>query len=112
VRPPAGRLLPDFPSHHPGEAAGASITPGRAHSPAGPRHQAGEDADGDAGFQELHPAVREHDVGPAGVKAVDLSVIRAVDGTRPRLRRPVVARALAEDHVPTDPGRGYGVGPW
>src|SRR5262249_43553964 len=45
------------------------------------------------------------------VEAVDLAVIRTVDGTRPRLRGPVVARALAEGDGPRDPGCGYGVGP-
>ena len=109
---PAGRLLQDVPYQHPGEAVGASKITGRDHFPAGPRHQAGEDADVDAGFQKMHRAVGEDRIRPAGVKAVDLSVIRAVDGTRPRLRSPVVARALAEGQGPPDPGaRPYGVGP-
>ena len=64
---------------------------------AGPRHQAGEDADVDVVFQEVQRAVGEDRIRPSGVKAIDLSVIRTVDGTRPRLRGPVGGRALAEN---------------
>src|SRR5262245_33657999 len=46
-------------------------------------HQFGKDADAEAGSQEPHRAVREHDVGPASVKAVDLAVVRAVHGAGP-----------------------------
>src|SRR5262245_19588986 len=43
---------------------------------------------------------------------MDLAVFRTIDRTRPGLRGPVVARALAEGDGPRDPGCGYGVGPW
>src|SRR5262245_14536638 len=46
-------------------------------------HQAGKDADVERGTQEPHRAIREHDVGPAGVETVDLAVIRAIHGTLP-----------------------------
>src|SRR5262245_8462123 len=79
--------------------------------PAGPCRQAGEDANIHVGFQEMHGAVGEGRVRPAGVKAVDLSVVRAVDGTRPRLRGPVGARALAEGDGRPDPDAAQVVGP-
>src|SRR5262249_36387385 len=66
----------------------------------------------DAGFQEMQGAVGEDRVGASRVKAVDLSLIRTIDGTRPRLRGPVVARALAKGQGPRDPGRLYGIDPW
>src|SRR5262245_39555306 len=83
----------------------------RTDFPTGRRHQAGEDANVHAGVQEMHGAVSENRVRAAGVKAVHLSVIRAVDGTRPRFRGPVGSRALAEGQGPPDPGRGHSVGP-
>src|SRR5260370_3297089 len=59
----------------------------------------------------MHGAVGEDRVGPAGVKAVDLSFIRTVDGARPRLRGPVGGRALAEDQRPTDPDAARALDP-
>src|SRR6516225_106908 len=50
---------------------------------AGPRDQRGQDADVEANFQEAYRAIRHRDVGPAGVKAVDLAIVRAVDGAGP-----------------------------
>jgi len=47
---------------------------------AGARDQGGQDVDTHAGLQEMHRAVGEHGVGPAGVEAVDFAVIRAIDG--------------------------------
>src|SRR5439155_17247853 len=49
---------------------------------AGPRDQAGEDPDVDARHQETDRAVRHQDVGPARVKAVDLPLVGAVEGTK------------------------------
>src|SRR5262245_45967586 len=66
---PAGRLLQDVPYQHPGEAVGASIITGRDHFPAGPRRQAGEDADVDAGSQKMHRAVGEDRTGTDQIAA-------------------------------------------
>src|SRR5262249_47047071 len=56
---------------------------GRNHFPPGPRHQPGEDANSQVGLQEVYRAVRERGVGPAGVEAIDLPVVGAIDGARP-----------------------------
>src|SRR5206468_4136288 len=45
----------------------------------GPGSQAGEHPDVDGVLQEMHGAVCKHGVGPAGVEAIDLPVVRAVD---------------------------------
>src|SRR5262245_55852346 len=72
---------------------------GRDDLHAGPRDQAGQDAEVHADFQEMHGAVREHGVGPAGVEGIDLPVVGAVDSTRARLHRSVSARTLQDDRT-------------
>src|SRR5690348_12860846 len=62
---------------------------GREELAAVPRDQSGQDADVDAGLQEVHRAVREHRVGAAGVEAIHFPLIGAVEGTRPRTHRSV-----------------------
>ena len=47
---------------------------------AGARDQGGQDVDTHSFCQEPNGAVGEHGVGPAGVEAVDFSVIRAING--------------------------------
>src|SRR5262245_21649153 len=59
----------------------------------------------------MNRAIDESCVGPAGMKAIDLAIIRAVDGTRPWLRGPVGGRALAEDQGPRNPDATAGVAP-
>src|SRR5262245_11729450 len=59
---------------------------------AGACHQSGEDADVDVGPQKLHVAVREDNVGAALVEAINLSVIGAINGTRPGEFGPVRRR--------------------
>src|SRR5262245_59685861 len=58
------------------------VIPGRDDLAAGPRGQAGQDADIHADFQEPHRAIRKYGVGPARVEAVDFIIVGAVDGTR------------------------------
>src|SRR5436190_17684698 len=45
----------------------------------------------------MHAAIREHDVGPAGVKAVDLAVVGAVYRARPQSGRAIGRLALEDD---------------
>src|SRR5260370_28987479 len=68
-----------------------SKIPGSDNLAAGPRDQRGQDGDAHGGVEEVHRAVSERGVGPAGVKAVDFALVRAVDCTRPgaRLRREI-----------------------
>src|SRR6516162_569531 len=70
---------------------------------AGSGHEAGEDPDADARFEEVDGPIRKHRVGPTGVEAVDLRLIRTVDGTRPRAS-PVSSRAHNADQLPCGPG--------
>src|SRR6516164_9847543 len=63
----------------------------------GPRDQPGHDADVHAHFQEMHRAVHKYSVCPAAMEGIDLVVVGAVEGTLPRLRHPVVRRALKDD---------------
>src|SRR5262249_15978411 len=58
-----------------------------------------KDADVDRGLQEMHCAVCEHGVGTAGVEAVDLEDVGAVDGARSRSHRPVGRRAPKSDPI-------------
>src|SRR5262249_40994051 len=62
-----------------------SIVRGGNDFPPRSRDQSGEDADVNGGLQEMHGAVGKEDVGPARVEAIDLLVVTAVDGTRPRV---------------------------
>src|SRR5262249_26313595 len=57
--------------------APGSIVTGRNDLAAGPRDQAGENADVEGLLQKMHGAVDEHSVGPARVEAVNLPVVRA-----------------------------------
>src|SRR5262249_34855293 len=67
--------------------------------------QGGRDSEGHARLQEMHRPVREYGIGAARVKAVDLVVVVAVEGTRPRLGHAVGRRALYLDYAPpADPG--------
>src|SRR5207237_429775 len=63
-----------------------------------PRDHFHEFADVDTGTHERHVAVREQDVGPARVKAVDVLVV-AVDGTPARRRGPVEGKTLDDETV-------------
>src|SRR5262245_9954453 len=55
-------------------------------------YQVGKDLDVDVGAQEVHGPVREQSVGSAGVVAINFSMIRAVNGTRPGEVGPVWPR--------------------
>ena len=81
-----------------------SVITGRDDLAAGPGDQPGEDPDVDGGLQETHRAVREHDVGPAGVEAVDFPVVRAIDGASPEEGGPVRRGAPAPQQVSRGPG--------
>src|SRR5262249_52858890 len=67
---------------------------------AGACHQSGRDADAEVGPQETHRAVREPDVGPAGVEAVHLVVVAAIEGARPRMGGAIAGRALKNNPGP------------
>src|SRR6516162_5783565 len=77
-----------------------SVITGRDGLATGPRDERSQDAEAHAGSQELDVAVRKHGVGPAGVEAVDLTVVGAVNGTRPRTRLSIKCRALRDDPIP------------
>src|SRR5262249_3492966 len=66
-------------------------------------HQFGKDADVERGTQETHLAVREYDIGPAGVETVDFSVVGAIHGTRPVEGSPVRRGASAPQQVSRGP---------
>src|SRR5262245_15860774 len=74
----------------------------------GPSHEAGEDPDVDARFQEVDRPVRKYGVGPIGVEAIDRLFIGTVDGTRPRLYGAVGSRAQALDQVRWGPSGAQG----
>ena len=78
---------------------GFSVVTGRAGFPAGPRYQGGQDADAHVGIQEVNGAIGEHGIRPAGVEAVDLPVIGAVDGTWPRTRGAIRRCPLKHDAI-------------
>src|SRR6266571_7067876 len=81
-----------------------SVVPSGDAFTAGPRNQAGEDSDVDACPQEMDRAVRHQDVRPARVKAVDLPLVGAVNGTRSRLLGPVGRRTLPVQQPGGGPG--------
>src|SRR5207249_248346 len=70
---------------------------------AGPGHQPGEDPDVDGGLQEMHGAVCKHRVGPVGVEAIDLPVIRAIDGAGPEEPGSVPCGTPAPHQAPRGP---------
>src|SRR6266851_965545 len=77
---------------------------GPDHLAAGPSSQPGEDADVHGGVQEMHGAVCIHGVGPAGVEAIDLPVVRAIDGAGAVKSGPVRRGTLDEQQVSGSPG--------
>src|SRR5262249_9595512 len=68
-----------------------------------PRDQAGEDADRKARLQEMHRAVREHDVGPRGGEAIDFPIVGAIDGARPVESGPVGLGTFAPQQASRGP---------
>lgn len=60
----------------------------------------------------MHGAIGEDRVDAAGVKAISLLPVRAVDGTGSRPRGPVGGRALEQDQGPPDPDAARVVDPW
>src|SRR5207249_4601441 len=71
---------------------------------AGPGSHPGEDADVDIGSQELHVAVREQGEGPVGVEAINLPVVRAIDGALAVKVCPVPFGAAAPQQASRGPG--------
>src|SRR5262249_10568020 len=68
-----------------------------------PEHP-GKDADVQVGLQEMYRAVGEPDVGPAGVEAIDFSVVHTINGTRAVDVGPVRRGAFAPQQVSRGPG--------
>src|SRR5437773_1369554 len=82
---------------HAAAAAGNLVIRGRDRFAAGARDQRGQGADAHAGVQKTGRAVGKHGVGPAGVKTVDLPLIRAVDGASSGTRLGLGIETLQND---------------
>src|SRR5439155_22904429 len=71
---------------------------------AGPSSQPGEYADVDGGIQEMPGAVCKHDIGAAGVEAINLPVVGAIDGAGAVKSCPIPCGAAAPQQASGGPG--------